>query len=187
MTKRNDKLLAILMIFGLVVSLSGFSPSTMSAEAQQPTSAPLKQLIDEIWAKLRGHVPRTSARAEDNQRTQIAGVRGAETTTSTLKPYWKDDKTTDPVYAKEVQSLNQAMKLADAGKLTTAAKAFDGFLKRYPESRLKSTAQFGLGLAYAELGQKDRGLAALRAFKTENPKHPLTPDATRVIQTLELH
>jgi len=143
-----------------------------------------KGLLGQLWSKLRAYGPKLSARNE-TQPTMIAGVRGAESTGTSLKPYWKDDRTNDPAYAQEIAAYNSASQLAETGKFTQAAEAFDSFLKTYPASTLRANAQFGLGLACAGAGDKNRSLTALRSFLKENGKHPLAADANQMVKELE--
>lgn len=146
--------------------------------------SPFKRLMEEMWAKLRSYGPRLST-TDAGRTTQVAGVRGAESTASQLKPYWKGDRANDPAYAQEVDAFNKAQELADAGDMPQSAKAFDDFLKSYPKSTLKPNAQFGAGLSHGASGQKDKGLAALNGFIKDNPKHPLVPEAQRLIAELQ--
>lgn len=143
-----------------------------------------KGLLGQLWSKLRAYGPKLSAR-DETQPTMIAGVRGAESTGTSLKPYWKGDRANDPAYVQEIAAYNSASQLADTGKFAQAAEAFDNFLKTYPASTLRANAQFGLGLACAGAGDKNRSLTALRSFLRENGKHPLAADANQMVKELE--
>ena len=145
----------------------------------------LKGLLDQVWARLRTYGPSASAYdPRTSSTTLVAGVRGAETTSSTLKPYWKGDKTKDPAYAQEVAAYGQAQGLADAGDLKQAAVALDGFIKTYPASTLKPNAVFATGLVYAGLGDKARSSAMLQTFVKDYPDHPLVADAGKLMDEI---
>jgi len=144
----------------------------------------LKSLLDQVWARLRSYGPTASNDHPERNATLVAGVRGAEVTSSALKPYWKGDKSNDPAFLEEVGAYNKAQGLADAGDLKGASAAFDGFLKTYPASTLKPNAVFALGLAYAGLGDKAKGLSFLKTFVKDYPTHPLAGDAGRLIERM---
>src|SRR6266566_1072705 len=131
----------------------------------------LKRMFDEVWAKLRGYGPKLSTSDARTSVTAVAGVRGAESTNSQIKPYWKGDRTDDPAYVQEVNAYNAAQTLADNGAADKAAAAFEEFLKTYPKSVFKPSAQFALGLAYGAAGQAAKGKAALDGFVRDYPTH----------------
>lgn len=142
------------------------------------------RVFSRFWARLRAYVPKPGVQQAATQRTQIAGVRGAETTASPLQPYWKGDKTEDPSYVKEIKAFHTAMELADTGDLQSAAEAFQAFATKYPQSSLNPNVQFALGLVYVELGEKRRGMTTLKSFTRTHPEHPLATDARQMIEQL---
>ena len=145
----------------------------------------LKGLLDQVWARLRTYGPNTSAYdSRANSATLVAGVRGAEATSSALKPYWKGDKTKDPAYAQEVEAYTKAQGLADVGDLKQAAVALDGFIKSYPASTLKPNAIFAAGLVYAGMGDKAKSSAMLQSFVKDYPDHPLVADAGKLLEEI---
>ena len=149
------------------------------------SSSSLKGLLDQVWARLRAYGPNTSAyNARVTNATLVAGVRGAEATSSALKPYWKGDKTQDPTYVHEVDAYGKAQGLADAGDLKQAAMALDGFIKTYPTSTLKPNAVFAAGLVYAGMGDKIKSSAMLQAFVKDYPDHPLVADAGKLMSEM---
>lgn len=143
------------------------------------------RVFSRVWAKLRTYIPRPSLPASAASRTQIAGVRGAETTTSRLQPYWKGDKTTDPAYLQELETFVAAIELAEAGEFEKAATAFNTFSISYPDSNLNPNVQFALGMVYGHLGNNEQAIAALRLFAQSHPAHPLADDARQVIKELQ--
>ncbi|HEY6240104.1 MAG TPA: tetratricopeptide repeat protein, partial [Burkholderiales bacterium] len=144
--------------WAIIFAFLTVTAAAMAAEpARPPGQSELKNLIGEMWARLRA----VGARSQPAQSTQTvtAGIRGAEATESELKPYWKGDRDQDPAYRAERQELQAAQDLADAGKFAEAAKAFDAFSETHPRSPLTSEARFGGALAQAALGDKPRAIA----------------------------
>jgi len=143
----------------------------------------LQYVLDEMWSRLRQYGPKQSAR-ETEKTTVVAGVRGAESTASTLSPYWKGDKTKDPAYVAEIDAFNTAQALAERDDYPAAATAFEKFLKDYPASTLKPNAEFGLALAVSGT-DRVKGLVQLKAFAEQNRAHPFAADAQRVVNQIE--
>jgi tetratricopeptide (TPR) repeat protein len=114
-----------------------------------------------------------------------AGIRGAESTDSLLKPYWKNDLTQDERFQAELQKYGIAQLQMDRGELESAIASFDDFLDEFAESELRPNALFGKSLSLAGIGQSEQSLATMRQFIAENPNHPLRGDAERVIGELE--
>ncbi len=177
----------LVMPITLVQAQTDTSASTTNVEIQvvEDDSA-VKRLFSRMWSKLRGYVGRSEQSAMTGGRTLIAGVRGAETTTSGLQPYWKGDRSEDPDYIKEVDTFLDAMELADAGKFEQATRALNAFSDSYPDSSLDPNVQFALGLAYGQSGKNAEGVAALESFAKGYPEHPLVSDAEELIQVLQL-
>jgi len=145
-----------------------------------------QRLLNHMWSKLRGYVPRSEQSTSTGGRTLIAGVGGVESTTGGLQPYWKGDRREDPDYIKEVDAFLDAVELADAGKFEQATEALNAFSDSYPASSLDPNVQFALGLAYGQLGKDAEGVAALELFAERYPEHPLVSDANELIQVLRL-
>lgn len=171
--------------------------AALAAETGQPAKKPagvvvqkaekagtLQRLLDEMWAKLRTYAPKLNTSDSRTPTVVVVGVRGAESTGTQLKPYWKDDRSADPAYAQELSAFNDAQAAADAGDSKKAVAQFDAFLKTYPQSKLRSNAQFGLGLAFAGAGDRQRSREALNTFVQEYGSHPLAPEARRLIAAL---
>ena len=177
----------LVMPITLVQAQTDTSASTTNLEIQvvEEESA-AKRLFSRMWSKLRGYVGRSEQSTMAGGRTLIAGVRGAETTTSGLQPYWKGDRSEDPDYIKEVDTFLDAMELADAGKFEQATRALNAFSDSYPDSSLDPNVQFALGLVYGQSGKNAEGVAALESFAKSYPEHPLVSDAEELIQVLRL-
>lgn len=151
---------------------------------QKEEQSIFKGLFYRVWSKLRTLTPKMSQRNR-SRSVVTAGVRGAETTDSLIEPYWKGDKTDDPVYVKELTEFNNAHQLAENGDLPSAVKAFTSFISEHGDSDLKPNAQFALGMSYGGMGQAKSGVNALNAFVEENPTHPMVADAKQVIAELK--
>ncbi len=147
------------------------------------SSGSLEDVLREMWGRLRSLAPKMASDAHA-KRTQVAGVRGAESTGTLIKPYWKDDRTQDPDFLKELELYNAAQQQADAGNFSGAIGGFSSFIKAYPRSRLRANAQFGLGLAYGGTGARKKSIAALNQFVKTWPKHPLSKDARQMVVAL---
>jgi TolA-binding protein len=143
-----------------------------------------KGLLYKVWGRLRALSPQPNDKRR-NRTAVTAGIRGAETTDSLINPYWKDDKTDDPDYIKELTEYTKAQQLAEDGDLQSAVKALSAFIENHGDSDLKPNAQFALGISYGGMGQNKPGVDALQAFVNDNPKHPLVVDAKQVIAELK--
>jgi TolA-binding protein len=148
----------------------------------QSSSSSMKDMLGNLWGRLRAATPRSSATAPTT--TVTAGLRGSEATESELKPYWRGDRETDAGSIAERKALEGAQALADSGKFADAAKAYDGFLTQYPRSPLAANAVFGRALAYAALGDKAKATAGFQDFVKRDPQHPLVKDAEQAIAAL---
>ena len=177
----------LVMPITLVQAQTDMSASTANVGIQVvDEDRKVKRLFSRMWSKLRGYVGRSAQSTIAGGRTLIAGVRGAESTTSGLQPYWKGDRSEDPDYIEEVDTFLDAMELADAGKFEQATGALNAFSDSYPDSSLNPNVQFALGLACGQLGKNAEGVAALESFAKRYPEHPLVSDAKELIQVLQM-
>ena len=172
----------VLVMPALTVAAEQESDNKQFVVKSEQKSA-FKGLLYSVWGKLRALNP---TKTRKRQRSVVtAGVRGAETTESPINPYWKDDKTNDKDYIKELESYTTAQQLAEDGDLNGAVKALSAFLEDHENSDLKPNAQFALGVSYGGLGQNQPSIDAFEAFVSDNPKHPLVADAKHVIAELK--
>ena len=186
---RAHRIRSSLAAIAVVMLLLAGTPMATAQQSTPPTTTPkpssiastIKELLGELWARLRAATPRS---AQAPTATLTAGLRGAEATETELKLYWKGDREQDPKYLAERKALQDAEDLADAGKFTEAARAFDAFPEAYPRSTLAPNALFGAALARLALGDKTRAGANLEAFIKQNPQHPLAQDAGRALAAL---
>jgi TolA-binding protein len=136
-----------------------------------------------IWSKLKSLNP-TLKQSAKSSTVYTAGIRGAESTDTLLKPYWKDDLTQDEQFQAELAQFSKAQQKLDSGKLDAAAEEFDQFLKEYGNSALRPNALFAKGISLAGAGKKEPSIASMKLFIDENPNHPLVGDAELVISEL---
>lgn len=141
-------------------------------------------LFRSVWARLRALNPATTQSA-NSEVVYTAGIRGAESTDTLLKPYWKGDLTRDRAFQAELQQFSVAQLQLDRGDLESAVESFDDFLDEYTASDLRPNALFGKSLSLAGLGRAQASLAAMQLFVAENPNHPLYRDAQQVIAELD--
>ena len=141
-----------------------------------------KGFLYNMWSKLRAISPRVATR--NTRSVATAGVRGAETTTSIISPYWKDDNTDNPEYLKELTAFTKAQQLAEDGDLPAAITALSSFIEGHGDSDYKANAQFALGISYGGLGKNTESVNAFQDFINDNPKHPLVGDAKQVMSEL---
>ncbi len=142
-----------------------------------------KGLFKSVWAHLKSLNP-TQKQSARSKQTYLAGIRGAETTETLLKPYWKGDLTQDENFQAELERFSLAQYKMDQGDLEAAVVLFDGFLRQYEASDMRPNALFAKGISLANIGQRKQSLAVMRQFVDENPNHPLVADARQVINLL---
>lgn len=162
----------------LLATLLG-AATALPAGAQ---SSAMKDLLGNLWARLRAATPRANPTVATT--TVTAGLRGTEATESELKPYWKSDREQDPAARAEREALDRAQSLADAGNYAEAARAFDAFVQANPRSPLAPNALFGAALSRAALGDRAQAASGLETFLKQNPQHPLAKDAEQALAAL---
>jgi len=157
---------------------------SQEAVIQTESDSTFKGVFYKVWVRLRALSPST-ARPVTPHMAVTAGIRGAETTTSLMQPYWKDDRTNDPEYVKELGEFTHAQQLAEKGDLQDAIKALKLFVDNHGDSDLQANAQFALAVSYGGAGDKAASVATLESFVKQHPKHPLVADAEQVIKELK--
>jgi hypothetical protein len=155
--------------------------STIIVETQSHSI--FKGFFQSVWARLKSLNPSMKESA-NSKVVYTAGIRGAESTDTLLKPYWKGDLTQDKEFQAELQKFSQAQIKLDRGELESAVRFYDSFLDEYAQSDLRPNALFGKSLSLAGLGDTQQSLATMQLFIDENPNHPLYDDANRVIEEL---
>ncbi len=157
--------------------------AAVPVQAQPVQTAGVKEMLGNLWGRLRALTPRPNAPAATSA-TVTAGLRGIEATESELKPYWKGDREQDPASKAEREALENAQALADAGKYAEAARAFEAFVQQNPRSTLAANARFGGALALAAAGERARATAGFEELLRLEPQHPLADDARQALAAL---
>jgi TolA-binding protein len=91
------------------------------------------------WKKLRSKIEKLTPKNE-KFTTAVGGVRGAREEGSD-ELYWKGLKKEPAVDEKELGEFQAALDLAVEGRNDEALKAFEEFLRSYPESALREDAE----------------------------------------------
>lgn len=163
------------------------NPAVMAAEniiQETQTHNVFKGFLLNIWGKFKAFNPHNKQIAKSNT-VYTAGIRGAESTGTLLRPYWKDDLTQDPIFQKELKLYGEALVYLDSGDLKQANRSLSVFLETYPKSSLKPNALFGQAISYAGLGDKTSASTALELFVKDYASHPLAADAAALLKQLK--
>lgn len=91
------------------------------------------------WQKLKNRLATVTPQKKSTATTAVGGVRGAKDQ-SADSLYWKDEEKKIEVPEEELNSFNSAYESAVSGKNEDATQKFEGFLKDYPQSALRSDA-----------------------------------------------
>lgn len=164
-------------------STNGDSTDQDSAIQETTTHNVFKGLFLKVWNKLRSVNPslKQSATAVP---VYTVGIRGAESTDTLLKPYWKNDLTRDEKFQAELQQFTKAQQKLDKGDLEAAVAAFDQFLGDYKTSSLRPNALFAMAIGLAGLEKNELAIVSMKLFIEENPQHPLFNDARQIVGEL---
>jgi len=177
-------ILFVLLLIGLPGFAAPLQAQDSTSVVETESHSIFKGLFQSVWARLKALNP--SARQTANTEVvYTAGIRGAESTDTLLKPYWKDDLTRDEKFQAELERYSLAQLEMDRGELKSAVASFDGFLDEYAHSDLRPNALFAKSISLAGLGKTQASLQVMRQFIEENPNHPLNADARQVIAELE--
>ena len=142
-----------------------------------------KGLFLKVWGKLKSINP-TQKQSAKAAQIYTAGIRGAESTDTLLKPYWKNDLTQDEIFQAELELFSKAQLKMDKGDLANAAKEFEQFINQYQNSSLRPNALFGRSISLAGIGEMEASRASMQLFIDENPNHPLIADARQILGEL---
>jgi TolA-binding protein len=124
------RLIALFVLLGVVLATPVYS-----ADEKQDVS---------LWERLRKKIELITPRKKITTTTAVGGVRGSQADAEDV--YWKGEANSQPVDADELEAFKKAIALADAGDMPGAQAAFSDFLKKHPDSRLKSDAEEALTL-----------------------------------------
>lgn len=174
----------VLILISLVVfssvALAEMEKEGVAIQAEKKNA--FKGLFYSVWNKFKTMSPKNKNVVRKS--TVTMGVRGAQTTSTILQPYWKDDKTSDKKFMQQLEDFAQAQNMADKGEMTSANKAFKDFIVDYPESDLRPNAQFAEAMTMGAMGALAQSSQSFNDFISENPRHPLVKDAEMVIKEL---
>lgn len=179
----NKLLIILFCISSLAINAPVSAQESSIVVSQSESHSVFKGLFRTVWARLKSLNPTQKQTARSTQ-VYTAGIRGAETTDTLLKPYWKDDLTQDKGFQAELKKFSQAQLKMDHGELEAAVKSFDDFLGEFKQSDLRPNALFGKSISLAGIGKNKLSIAAMHQFVEENPSHPLVDDARQVITAL---
>jgi len=183
--KKSGFILLLIFSFSLpAVAADATQKEDKSVLVKSESSSTFKGLLYRVWGRLRALNPKLKTNKTRNRSVATMGIRGAETTTTLIEPYWKGDKTDDPKYITELTRYTQAQQYAEDGDLNKAVIALNAFLDEFEDSDLKPNAQFALGISQGGLGDISASKETLQSFVDDNPKHPLVVDARQVIAEL---
>jgi TolA-binding protein len=181
----------VIIILALMFSIGIPAYATEQAERQtvdivvkKENKSIFKGLLYKVWGRLRALNPQLKTNKTRSRSVATMGIRGSETTSSIIEPYWKGDKTDDKNYVAELTRYTTAQQYAEDGDLQKAVTALNSFLEDYNDSELKPNAQFALGISQGGLGNIAASKETLQNFVDDNPKHPLVTDAKQVIAEL---
>lgn len=178
------KILLVLCILGSPVFTAPLYAQDSTVIVETESHNIFKGLFQSVWARLKSLNP-SAQESANSAVVYTAGIRGAESTDTLLKPYWKDDLTRDEAFQVELEKFSLAQLKMDRGELDAAVASFDSFLDEFAKSDLRPNALFGKSISLAGLGQNKQSLATMRLFLEENPNHPLNGDAKLVIDELQ--
>ncbi|MCW8934873.1 MAG: tetratricopeptide repeat protein [Gammaproteobacteria bacterium] len=176
------KIIILLSIFFIINSAFAEQIDSKVVVKEEKDNA-FKGLFYTVWNKFKSLSPKNEIAVRNTSVTM--GIRGAETTSTILQPYWKDDKTSDEKFMLQLEDFAKAQGMADGGDLESANKAFNDFITRYPTSDLKPNARFAEALTMGAMGENEGSIKSFKTFINEYPQHPLVRDAEQVMQELK--
>ena len=142
-----------------------------------------KGLFYKVWNKFKTISPKSETQ-QVRLSAVTAGIRGAETTSTLLEPYWKGDKTSNQQFMQQLESFALAQGMADKGELDAANQAFAAFIEKYPDSDLVPNAEFAQAITYGAMGQGQDSSKLFTRFISAYPEHPLVADAKALLAEL---
>lgn len=95
-----------------------------------------------LWENLRKKIEWLTPKKKISTTTAVGGVRGSQADAEEV--YWKGEAKTNPIDEVELAAIKKAVALIDAGDEAGAKAAFNDFLKKFPDSRLKPDVEMAL-------------------------------------------
>lgn len=147
-------------------------------------SSYFNSLLYSVWGRLRALNSQHTAGRDSGNAVAIIGIRGARLSTANSKP---EDNTADNLGNNEELALFiTAQRYAESGPLEQAVSEFGVFIDKYAGSELRPNALFAMGVSQARLGENESSKWTFVDFLDEYPTHPLTADAGRILEELEI-
>ncbi|MDH3387271.1 MAG: hypothetical protein OEN02_05135 [Gammaproteobacteria bacterium] len=177
----------IIVIIHCVIAIALASPlnaTDKTSFVENSSHSVFTGLFRSVWAHLKSLNPSQKESARSGT-LYSAGIRGAESTDTLLRPYWKNDLSRDQQFQSELHKFSLAQTKLDRGELEAAVKSFDNFLLEFEQSALRPNALFGKSISLAGIGQTEQSLITIQRFIEENPRHPLIKDARLIIGELQ--
>ena len=181
-------------VLTVVLLMFTFAASSLAADnrksesgsivVKKESSSIFKGLLYRVWGRLRALNPQLETNKTINRSVATMSIRGEETTSSIIEPYWKGDKTDDEEYVAELTRYTRAQQYAEDGDLKKAVTELNSFLADHENSELKPNAQFALAISQGGLGEIAASKKTFEEFVDDNPGHPLVADARQVISEL---
>lgn len=122
----------------LVIALTLFVPATSMAAGKS------------FWSSLKSRIHGITPKKQASVTTAVGGVRGAASEEADAV-YWKG-KEVPEVDEVELQKFNDALNMAVQGDSANSLKAFEAFLKEYPDSFLRLDALDAVAALRPEVG-----------------------------------
>ena len=117
MMKYSGLLLILLFTFSLPAVAVDNKKDEAKFVVKTESRSTFKGLLYRVWSRLRALNPQLTTNKTRSRSAATMGIRGAETTTSLIEPYWKGDKTDDPQYITELTRYTEAQQYAEDGDL----------------------------------------------------------------------
>ena len=169
------------LLIGLAVTLTTLAEEPAKVEPPKPGAS---NLIIDALRGLSALLPKPEAPPSENTKVSTIGIRGSETTTTLVTPYWKDDRSNDPAFAAELSAFTAAQDLLQEQRWDEAQQALVGFMTEHPQSDLIPHAKYALALAAAGASRDAEAVEQLQQFARDYPAHPLRADAEKLAAAL---
>lgn len=97
-----------------------------------------------LWERLRKKIELLTPKKKISATTAVGGVRGSLADADDV--YWKGEANNQSIDADELAAFKKAMALVDSGDVAGAQAAFNDFLSKHPDSRLREDAESALAM-----------------------------------------
>lgn len=172
-------------LFLLLMGLAIAAPATAAdpAAAGEASGGVSSMLVNALRG-LSALLPKPDVPATEKSAVATMGIRGSESTTTLMTPYWKDDRSSDPAFATELSAYTAAQNLLQERRWDEAREALTKFLSDHPQSDLAANAHFGLAVAAAGGDDATEAAGQFKQFVSDYPEHPLRNQAEKLAAAL---